>query len=597
MRIPLGQYISLLNKYLTTQKSKVVLLALLVFGNTVLQLIPPQIMRIFIDSIGGGAALNVLIRLALLFIGLAVVQQIISIFTLYLTEDVAWTATNDLRIDLANHCLQLDMTFHNEHTPGEMIERLDGDVTVLSNFFSQFVIQIISNTLLMVGVTVLLFGINWIVGLVTLGFVALSLAVMLRLRNVAVPFAAKTRQRYADFYSYLEERLAGTEEIQANGARAYIMQRFYALLRHVFQAEIREQWVHGFVFSTLTILATLGNILALGVSATLFQTSALTIGTVYLILHYTNMLTVPLNAMTRQVEDLQKAGASIARLEELMGFKSKIQDTLIEDHGYASTGSHLAPALSTEPTSGTSVSFEAVSFSYNDQMPVLHDISFQLKPGQVLGLLGRTGSGKTTLTRLLFRLYDPKSGCIRLGDSGDDIRQIPLLRLRRDVGMVTQNVQLFHASLRDNLTFWDPTISDALIIQTLHELALDAWVRSQPDGLDTVLSSDGLSAGEAQLLALTRIFLRDPSLIILDEASSRLDPATEQQLEQAIDKLLQNRTAIIIAHRLSTVQRADEIMILDQGRIREYGPRLALASDPSSMFSSLMKTGTGAVLV
>jgi ABC-type multidrug transport system fused ATPase/permease subunit len=219
----------------------------------------------------------------------------------------------------------------------------------------------------------------------------------------------------------------------------------------------------------------------------------------------------------------------------------------------------------------------------------------------VVGLLGRTGSGKTTLTRLLFRLYDPDEGCICLGEAGRlaDLRQAPLQALRRRVGMVTQNIQLFHATVRENLTFFDPSIPDGKILGAIQDLGLGEWIQSLPNGLDTELSSGGggLSAGEAQLLAFTRIFLRDPGLVILDEATSRLDPATEALIERAVDKLVRGRTAIIVAHRLGTVHRADDILILEDGQVCEWGERLALAGDPASRFSQLLETGLEEVLV
>jgi len=218
-------------------------------------------------------------------------------------------------------------------------------------------------------------------------------------------------------------------------------------------------------------------------------------------------------------------------------------------------------------------------------------VSVRLEPGQVLGLLGRTGGGKTTITRLLFRLFDPQEGAIRL--SGVDLRDVHLAEVRQRVGMVTQDVQLFHASVRDNLTFFDRTISDQRILEALAELDLLDWYRALPDGLDTTIAPGGgsLSAGEAQLLAFARVFLKDPGLVILDEASSRLDTATERQLERAVDRLLEGRTAIVIAHRLSTVERADSIMILEDGRIVEAGRRLRLAEDPSSRFRGLLRIG------
>jgi ABC-type multidrug transport system fused ATPase/permease subunit len=214
----------------------------------------------------------------------------------------------------------------------------------------------------------------------------------------------------------------------------------------------------------------------------------------------------------------------------------------------------------------------------------------------VLGVLGRTGSGKTTLTRLLFRLYDPGGGMIRVGDI--DSRAVPLAELRAAIGLVTQDVQLFAASLRDNLTFFTPGVSEERLWQALEDLGLAEWVRSLPAGLDTTLQSggQGFSAGEAQLLAFTRLFLKEPGLVILDEASSRLDPATESLLENAIRCLLSGRTGIVIAHRLGTVQRADDILILEEGQVVEFGPRLELAADPGSRFATLLRTGLEQVL-
>jgi ABC-type multidrug transport system fused ATPase/permease subunit len=227
---------------------------------------------------------------------------------------------------------------------------------------------------------------------------------------------------------------------------------------------------------------------------------------------------------------------------------------------------------------------------------VLDDISFDLEPGKVLGLLGRTGSGKTTLSRLLFRLYDPSVGAIHLG--GVDVREVGLSDLRQRVGMVTQDVQLFGASVRDNLTFFSARFSDEQLWSVLRELGLWDWVQALPDGMDTKLGpgGKGLSAGEAQMLAFARVFLKDPGLVILDEASSRIDPATERLLERAIDRLLEGRTAVIIAHRLATVQRADEIVILEGGSVCEHGSRRVLANDPSSRFYGLLQTGLAEVL-
>jgi ABC-type multidrug transport system fused ATPase/permease subunit len=283
----------------------------------------------------------------------------------------------------------------------------------------------------------------------------------------------------------------------------------------------------------------------------------------------------PLNQLSGQLGTLQLATAGLRRIGELLDTHPIIAD---------GPGPLLA-------TGAISVAFERVSFGYQEDKSVLHDVSLQLPAGQVLGLLGRTGSGKTTLTRLLFRLYDPTGGAILV--DGVDLRCRAVQDLRRRIGLVTQDVQLLQASVRDNLTLYDAGIADARILRALEDLGLGDWYRDLPDGLDTELDTQGigLSAGQAQLLALTRVLLRDPGVVILDEASSRLDPATEALLVRAMSRLLQDRTAIVIAHRLSTVARADQILILQDGRVAEYGPRSVLAADPGSRFAQLLRTG------
>jgi ABC-type multidrug transport system fused ATPase/permease subunit len=258
--------------------------------------------------------------------------------------------------------------------------------------------------------------------------------------------------------------------------------------------------------------------------------------------------------------------------------------------------SAIVPGDRQLPAGALEVEFNRVAFGYAAEVPAVHGLTFRLQPGEVLGLLGRTGSGKSTLARLLFRLYDPTAGEICLG--GQPLRELSLDAIRGGVAIVTQDVQLFHAPVRDNLTLFDRSIPDATILSALRTLGLWGWYETLPHGLDSTLASGGggLSAGQAQLLAFARAFLRNPGLVVLDEASSRLDPATQQQVEQAVDRLLKGRTAIIIAHRLTTIERADKVLILEGGRSLEHGSRAALAADPHSRLSALLHLGLDAEL-
>ncbi|MCB9134188.1 MAG: ABC transporter ATP-binding protein [Anaerolineales bacterium] len=580
MKIPLREYWSLLGTYLRPQWKRATVMLVLLLTAIGLQLYVPQIVRSFIDGATAGTPVSELTRLAVLFLALALVKEITSAATTYVGQDVRWRATNALRRDLALHSLRLDMRFHNLKTPGEMIERIDSDVDELSNFFSHFVVEIMGNAILLVGVLVLLFREDLRIGLAFLGFCFVTVLILIRVIPFAVGQWEKAREANSELFGFLEERLAGTEDIAALGAGPYILRRFSQALT-VFLNDTRKAWVKGSVIWLASLITfTFGNITALAMGAWLFQKGVITIGAVYIIFHYNEMLRRPLETITRQMQDLQRAGGSIARIKELFGMESSTQD---------GAGEPL-------PDGALALAFDGVTFSYNGDDVTLENVDFRLQPGQVLGLLGRTGSGKTTIARLLFRLYDPTQGSIRLNEV--DLREPKLDDVRTRVGMVTQDVQLFRATVRDNLTFFDRSIPDARVEEVLKDLGLWHWVESLPDGLNTELESDGggLSAGEAQLLAFTRVFLRNPGLVILDEASSRLDPATEQLIERAVDKLFENRTAIIIAHRLATVQRADYIMILENGHIVEHGPREYLATNATSRFFQLMQTGMQEVL-
>lgn len=582
MKLPLREYYQLLANYLKPQRRRVFWMTLALLASIGLRLLNPQIMRYFIDAALGDGELAILMQAAVLFLGIAVLGQALAVGATYFSEQVAWTATNALRLDLVTHCLNLDLSFHKAHTPGELIERVDGDVDKLSNFFSRFTINILGSMLMMTGVLVLLFREDWRVGLALTIFALLGLMLLVRIRTFATPFWEQDRQVSGEFYGFLGEHLSATEDLRANGATGYVLQRFHTFLQRWLPIQTKANLAGYSMWMTNVGVFAIGTMIAFGVSAYLWQQGVITLGTVYLIYHYTELLRDPISQLRFQLTELQQAEAGIKRIETML----TTQSLLKEQDG------------ATVPSGALAVELDNVSFSYADEPDerILHDINLHLEPGTVLGLLGRTGSGKSTLARLLLRLYDVSSGELHVG--GVNPAEVSLHGYRQRVAMVTQDVQLFQATIRDNLTFFNPAISDEQIEAVLIELGLYTWLNSLPNGLDSELAAggSGLSAGQAQLLAFARVFLLDPGLVILDEASSRLDPATEQLLERAIDKLLHGRTAILIAHRLGTVQRADEILILDKGAVVEHGDRIVLAATTDSRFYNLLRTGMEEVL-
>jgi ABC-type multidrug transport system fused ATPase/permease subunit len=587
-RLALASWARFVGTYLRPFRGRFLLLAVLLLSGIGLELLGPQLVRGFIDAASAHAPGAQMLTLALIALGAAVAGLLATAVATYVGQDVGWAATNLLREDLALHLLKQDMSYHNVHTPGEFIERIDGDLSNLSNFFSILLIKVVGSAGLLLGTLVLLFLADWRVGLALSLFVGAAFAALIKMRSVAIPAGVQEREVSATFLGFLEERLTGVEDIRTNGGGAYVMDRFYVAMRRWFAQSVHAWTRRSSIWTVTTLLFALGMALTLGLSAYLYLVAhAITLGTVYLFFQYTVLLEAPIEQITQQLQEFQKAASSLIRVRNLLSLRAQIVDG-----GAARPETGRAGISAAQITKALSVRFERVTFAYRPgEEPVLRDVDFALAPGEVLGLLGRTGSGKTTISRLLCRLYDTTEGAVRL--DGVDVRDMPLGMLRKRVGIVTQDVQLFQASVRENLTFFDSHIPDERIHAVIGEMGLESWLARLPEGLDTCLESGGggLSAGEAQLLAFIRVFLRNPGLVILDEPSSRLDPATEKLIERGVSALQRGRTGIIIAHRLATVQRADRILTLGDGRILEYGARDALAHAPDSRYAALLRAG------
>ena len=569
-------YRSLLMMYLRPHASLLGWLVTLLLAGIALKVASPLLVGRFVDGALGGAPQSALLEIGGLFLLASIAQQALLVGATYFGERVAWSATNALREDLAAHCLSMDAPFHERHTPGELIERVDGDVTAVASFFSQFVIQVLGNVVLLLGILVVLCVFDARVGALLTLFAALALLLMLKTRAIAVRSWVNFRETSARLFGFIEEHLNGLEDLRTAGAEAHALG---TLGRHasarVHAARI-ARLLSGVPWSMPILLSAIGTALIYGLSALLVGAGALTIGAAFTLYFYVRLLFIPLNHISSQLEEFQRASAGIVRIQQVRSWRS----TLVEP---------VRPVPL--PDGPLSLEVERVHFAYHPGESVVSDLSFTLTAGATLALIGRTGSGKTTITRLVARLWDVDSGCVRVG--GVDVRQVRREVLRARIGVVSQQPQLFRASVRENLTLFDRSIADALILRALEELQLGAWVQRLPCGLDTLVGAGGrgVSAGEAQLLGLARVFLRDPGLVILDEPSSRLDPATERLVNAALSRLLEHRTGLIVAHRLDTLEHVDSVLVLEGGRVLECGPRQSLASDPASHFARLLRAG------
>jgi ABC-type multidrug transport system fused ATPase/permease subunit len=543
---------------------------------TVLPLLGPIIIGYFVDQAGAGASTSELVEIAAFYLLVAVGAQGATVVLTWVASRQAWTATNRLREEMAAHALSLDVRYQGEHPPGEMIERVDGDVHAIAEFLVTFLVDILGSALLLAGTLVVLTVADLRLGAALALFIAISAVFLVRVQRRAVPSATASRSVDAHLFADLEEHLAAAEDLRANGAGAHVMRRFHDSSAAVYRADQRAEVIGGLLVRLTNLTFTLGTALLLAIGVGLQRSGAITVGALLVLFQYAQLTRRPLERIIDQLKQLQAAQAGVARAEELFEERSSLRWLASDD----------ADVL---PPGPLPFALEDVSFSYGDE-EVLHGVDLAIGAGRSIGLVGRTGSGKSTITRLLLRLYDPTRGQVRLG--GVDLRTVEAADLRRRVAVVTQEVQLFRGSLRDNITlFGAHPASDERILALLSELGLDHWLATRPAGLETELGPDGsgLSAGEAQLLALGRVFLADPGLVVLDEPSSRLDPETELLVEAAVDRLVAGRTAVLVAHRLSSLRNVDEIAVVDNGRIVEHGNRGDLVANRGSHFAQLLE--------
>lgn len=565
-----------LRSYLAPYKPQLALMAAGLAATTLMTLAGPALLRDFIDGVVAQQAPDRLVQLAFLFFLARLGRTAGEALTGYVGEGMAWSATNQVRQDLLRHALTLDMDFFNENPPGTMLERTDGDSNQLAYFLSQFSLRFLRSVLLLVGIVIYMAVEDWRVCLIMLGFIAVIAIVITKLRTFGVPYNEKLREAAGRLYGFVEERLSNLEDIKALGGVTRSLRQMEALIEEQVRRGRAAYSLGNLVWpSTLTVTG-IGSGIMLAWGGHTFLSGGLTLGTMYLLYAYINLMLWPMEDLSHQMEELQKAGGSIVRIEDLMSRHSRLQ--------YGS-----GTSLGTPPAG---IRFEQVNFHYeDDEIPALRDVSFDVQPGRSLGIAGRTGSGKTTIGRLLARMYDPDAGQVLL--NGRNLKELDRETLRRKVGVVTQTVQFFSGSLRENLRLFDEGFTDEDLKSALRKLDLLPWLDSLPDGLDTHMAGSSLdmSTGEAQRLALTRIFLKDPEVVVLDEAVASLDPATEAETESALQGLMAGRTGIVIAHKMRSLENVDEVLILEDGRVQEHGRRAELLARPDSRLNQLVALG------
>ena len=515
----------------------------------------------WLDGMPVAAALRLLVLLLLLAVMLRLGLQGIQTFNV---QAVGQRLTARIRNDLFAHAMALSLRFHDRTPVGKLLTRLTSDVDALAEVFGSGAVGVLADLVTLLVIAVTMVSIEWRLGLLLLVSQVPVVFGILWLQGRYRKANYRVREELSQLNADLQENLQGLEVVQmfrreaTNSARfAQVTDAYREAVTGtiLYESSISAliEWV---ALSAIAVVLALGGWMVLG--------SAMGLGTLTTFILYSQRLFDPLRQLAERFTQIQGGLTAVERIGELLEQPIEIADLPASDRTAAAIRS------GSERASAGEVIFEQVSFSYRPDDPILSNLSFRIAPGEHVALVGPTGSGKTTVIRLLCRLYEPQQGRILL--DGIDIRQLPIPTLRQRLGVVLQDTFLFSGNVADNLRLDAPISSDQL--QGLcAELGLDPLLRRLPDGLATELRERGgnLSSGERQLLSVARVAIRDPSVLVMDEATAFMDPSTEATLQRDLDKLLHGRTAIVIAHRLATVEASDRILVLRKGHLIEQG--------------------------
>ena len=515
----------------------------------------------WLDGMPVAAALRLLVLLLLLAVMLRLGLQGIQTFNV---QAVGQRLTARIRNDLFAHAMALSLRFHDRTPVGKLLTRLTSDVDALAEVFGSGAVGVLADLVTLLVIAVTMISIEWRLGLLLLVSQVPVVFGILWLQGRHRKANYRVREELSQLNADLQENLQGLEVVQmfrreaANSARFAQVTNAYreAVTGTILYESSISALIEWVALSAIAVVLALGGWMVLG--------SAMGLGTLTTFILYSQRLFDPLRQLAERFTQIQGGLTAVERIGELLEQPIEIADLPASDRTAAAIRS------GSERASAGEVIFEQVSFSYRPDDPILSDLSFRIAPGEHVALVGPTGSGKTTVIRLLCRLYEPQQGRILL--DGIDIRQLPIPTLRQRLGVVLQDTFLFSGNVADNLRLDAPISSDQL--QGLcAELGLDPLLRRLPDGLATELRERGgnLSSGERQLLSVARVAIRDPSVLVMDEATAFMDPSTEATLQRDLDKLLHGRTAIVIAHRLATVEASDRILVLRKGHLIEQG--------------------------
>ena len=538
-------------------KGALILTVLALLGSSAVSLVMPDAVRRLTGALTDGTATKErVLVLAAVILSSYIVKALLTFVSKYKAHVAAWNFVGDMMLDVYNKLQSLSMRFFGDKQTGEIMSRVINDSRNMETLIAHALPDLLSNILIVILVAIMIFSINPILAAISLIPIPLILFVTMKFSGKVHALFKRNQEVLAEVNGKVQDNISGIREIQSFGREneEYMSMKEYCK-RYSF-VNVRANFVASIFFPTIEFLTSVGSVLVMGIGGTLALKDVLSVSDVVGFFMYLSLFYSPIAALSRIIEDMQNAFAGGHRVLSILDMESEIKDSEnAEDIGRANG----------------EMEFDHVSFYYNENEPVLKDISFKIDAGKMVAFVGATGVGKSTIVSLMERFYDPVSGTVRL--DGKDIKDITVKSLRENISMVLQDVFLFNGSIYDNISYGNPSANREDVIKAAETARVSDFVCKMPDGYDTIIGERGvrLSGGQKQRIAIARAVLKNSPILILDEATSAVDNETEALIQQAIDELAKNRTVIVIAHRLSTVMKADNIIVLENGRIAEQG--------------------------
>tara|TARA_E500000075_G_scaffold133573_1_gene147866 strand:+ start:918 stop:2714 length:1797 start_codon:yes stop_codon:yes gene_type:complete len=561
-----------LGKYLKREKKRLILILLILIPVALAGSIQPLLVGQAISVLRGEDTIaffnNLPKELTInLIIGILFITVLLRLglqgFQSYNIQSVGQRLTARIRNDLFAHSMSLSLRFHDKMPVGKLLTRLTSDVDALSEVFGSGAVGVLADFVSLIVISITMILIEWRLGLLLLIVQIPVTLFILWLQKRYRKQNYKVREELSQLNANFQENLQGLEVVQMFRRQSLNGQNFFKTGTNYKHA------VNGTIFYDSSIsafiewvsLAAVALVISLG--GYMVTAGAMGLGTLTTFILYSQRLFEPLRQLAERFTQIQGGLTAVERISELLEKKIEIYD-------HINPKAENKELLNSNKTLLGEVLFENVSFFYREDEPIINDLSFKIKPGEHVALVGPTGSGKTTLIRLLCRLYEPQKGNIYI--DGQNIKSIPIDSLRKQLGVVLQDTFLFSGNVADNLRL-DSSIDNQRLKDVCSDLGLDNLLKKLPNGLDTYIRERGgnLSSGERQLLSIARVAIRDPKILIMDEATAFMDPSTEATLQRDLDRLLEKRTALVIAHRLATIEASDRILVMRKGSLIEEG--------------------------